>query len=165
MATTLAGKTVVVVGGSSGIGYGVAKAALLAHAAHVTVVASTPDKAARTVERLRADVAAALAAAPAGTAPRAPGSIAGDALDAHDLASVRAFCERVGEVDHFVWTSGDALRVGFPQTLSLDENRGASGCALRHARADEGCLQTRSMYATGAPHKLPSLSKSGKADP
>lgn len=122
MVATLAGKTVVVVGGSSGIGYGVAKASLLSQAAHVVVVSQTVEKAAKTVQRLHDDVAATVASAPAGSLLPVKGTIAGDTLDAHDLASVRAFCERVGEVDHLIWTSGDSLRIGFPQ--SLDDNRG-----------------------------------------
>ena len=119
MVATLAGKTVVVVGGTSGIGYAVAKATLLSQAAHVIVVGTTKEKAAHTLERLRNDVGAPIV-----------GTLASDALDAHDLASVRAFCERVGEVDHFIWTAGDGLRTGFPQTLSLDENRGMCSSSL-----------------------------------
>lgn len=115
MVATLAGKTIVVVGGTSGIGYGVAKASLISQAAHVVVVGTTLEKAQSTAERLRGELAGAAVT----------GTIASDALDAHDLASVRAFCERVGEVDHFVWTSGDPLRVGFPGTLSLDDHRDA----------------------------------------
>jgi NAD(P)-dependent dehydrogenase (short-subunit alcohol dehydrogenase family) len=135
MATTLAGQTVVVVGGSSGMGYAVAKASLLAQAAHVIVVSTSEEKAARTVERLRTDVAAALAAAPAGTALPANGTVTGDTVNSHDLASVRALCDRVGEVDHLVWTAGDPAAFGFPQKLSLDENKGAipSTC-IRHPK-------------------------------
>ncbi|EKM59337.1 uncharacterized protein PHACADRAFT_249763 [Phanerochaete carnosa HHB-10118-sp] len=121
MVVSLIGKTVVVVGGTSGIGYGVAKASLLSQAARVVVVGTTKEKAERTVQRLHADIAAETASAPAGTLPSINGTITPDALDAHDLTSVSAFCERVGEVDHLVWTSGDALRTGFPQ--NLDENR------------------------------------------
>lgn len=126
MVASLASKTVVVVGGTSGIGYAVAKASVLSQAAHVVVVGTSQEKAERTVQRLRDDIATETAKAPVGTLPPISGTISSDTLDAHDLASVRAFCERVGEVDHFVWTSGDPLRVGFPQTLSLDENRGGS---------------------------------------
>ena len=125
MVATLAGKTIVVVGGSSGIGYGVAKASLLSGAAHVIVVSHSQEKAARTVTRLQAEAAAEAAAAPPGTQLPVTGTVAGDALDAHDLASVRALCERVGEVDHFVWTAGDRLRLGFP--MDLEANRGGLG--------------------------------------
>jgi len=125
MVASLAGKTVIVVGGTSGIGYAVAKASVLSQAAHVVVVGTSKEKAEHTVQRLRDDIAAATASAPAGTLLPVSGTIASDTLDAHDLASVRAFCERVGEVDHLIWTSGDPLRVGFPQTQSLDENRDA----------------------------------------
>lgn len=124
MVETLAGKSIVVVGGSSGIGYAVAKASLLSQASHVTIVCTSNEKGARSVERLREDVAKA------GVALSADVTITHDTVDAHDLASVRAMCQRVGEVDHFVWTSGDGLRSGFPQTLNLDENRGACGATF-----------------------------------
>ena len=164
MAATLAGKTIVVVGGSSGIGYGVAKASLLAQAAHVIVVSTSAEKGARTVERLRADVAQAIAAAPAGSVLPVTGTIAADTVDAHDLASVRALCERLGEVDHFIWTSGDPLRIGFPQ--DLDANRGMyfpmhcpTPCAHKI------WLQMSSTSASGAPRRQRSPSRSNRAGP
>jgi hypothetical protein len=78
------------------------KVVLLVQAAYVTLVSTSKKKGAHTVDRLRADVAAALSAAPPGTAVPVNGTIASDTLDAHNLASVRALCARVGEVDHFV---------------------------------------------------------------
>lgn len=44
MSSNLAGQTAVVVGGSSGIGYGVAKASLLQHTARVIIGLSSAEK-------------------------------------------------------------------------------------------------------------------------
>ena len=44
-------------------------------------------------------------------------------VDAKDSKSVRALFERVGEIDHLVWTSGDGLRLGFPN-MDLEANKG-----------------------------------------
>jgi hypothetical protein len=96
---------------------------LLAQAAHVTVISISKEKGTHTIDHLQADIAAALSAAPPGTAVPMNGTIASDTLDAHNLVSVRVLCACVGEVDHFVWTSGDPLHMGFPQHLSLDKNR------------------------------------------
>lgn len=57
MSSNLAGQIVVVIGGSSGIGYGVARASLLEHAAHVVVGSSSKDKVEDALKRLKADVA------------------------------------------------------------------------------------------------------------
>ena len=70
--STLAGKTVVIIGGTSGIGFGVAKAAILAQAAHVIAVSSTPAKVERAVRRLQ-EVASSASL---------PGKVSGQVLDA-----------------------------------------------------------------------------------
>ena len=51
----LQGKRIIVIGGSSGIGYSVAKASLLSLAEHVTIASSSQAKVAAAVERLLAD--------------------------------------------------------------------------------------------------------------
>ncbi|KAI5121376.1 hypothetical protein M0805_001189 [Coniferiporia weirii] len=116
--TTLAGKTVVVVGGSSGIGFGVAKAALLSQAAHVIIGSSAQSKVDEAVGRLQAELKSLTASG--GVAVE--GTLTGHVIDAHKTESVKAFCAHVGPVDHFVWTSGDQLRLGFPN-IDLDQNR------------------------------------------
>ncbi|KAI5118568.1 hypothetical protein M0805_005859 [Coniferiporia weirii] len=117
---TLAGKTVVVVGGSSGIGFGVAKAALLSRAAHVIIGSSAQTKVDEAVARLQAELSSL--ATSGGTAVE--GKLTGHVIDARNAESVKAFCAHVGSVDHFVWTSGSPLLVGFPN-IDLDQNRDA----------------------------------------
>ncbi|KAH8112589.1 short-chain dehydrogenase/reductase SDR [Phellopilus nigrolimitatus] len=114
---TLAGKTIVVVGGSSGIGYGVAKASLLSHAAHVIIGSSSQQKVIAALDRLRSELAAA-------ETTSVGGIVTGEVINAKDSGSVKAFFERVGEIDHLVWSSGDPLRLGFPN-IDLDKNKDA----------------------------------------
>ena len=85
--SSLAGKTVVVIGGASGVGYAVAEAAL-AEGAKVVVASSQ-----------QANVEAAVA--------RLGGGATGDVVDVGDEASVAAFFERLGAFDHLAFTAGD----------------------------------------------------------
>ena len=85
--TTLRGQRVVVIGGSSGIGFAVAEAAL-AEGAAVTIGSSQAVKVAAAVERLGAGAT-------------------GHPVDARDPSSVGAFFDRIGALDHLVYTAGD----------------------------------------------------------
>jgi len=109
---TLEGKTIVVVGGSSGIGFGVAKQSLLSGASHVIIGSSSEANIQSALQRLQAAVAG----------KGAVGQLTGHVVDAKQSSSVRAFIGAVGEIDHLVWTSGDPLRVGFPD-MDLDSHR------------------------------------------
>ncbi len=100
---TLAQQRVVVIGGSSGIGLATARAAALQGAA-VTIASSTR-------ERLHA----ALTELPDGTG--------GEVLDVRDEAAVAALFDRVGELDHLVFTAGDAFRPRPLAELSLEDAR------------------------------------------
>lgn len=113
MASKLTGQTIVVIGGSSGIGYGVAKAALLEHAAHVIIGSSSKDKVDRAIERLKADVANA----------SVDGAVTGDVVDGKDTESVKAFFAKLGEVDHLVWTSGEKLHFGEKGGVNMGKGR------------------------------------------
>ena len=117
--STLEGKRVVIIGGTSGIGFGVAKLSLLSKAAEVIVASSSKDKVASAVSRLEAIVAGS----------NLPGKIIGETVDAKDLSAIQIFFEKIGEIDHLVWTSGDALRFGF-KNVDLDKQRGAHTQAL-----------------------------------
>lgn len=90
---TLQKKTVVVVGGSSGIGFGVALAALQSLASVVIIASSNRIRVDEAVERLKGY--------------KLSGEVRGEVLDAKDSAAVKAFSIGLGTVDHIVWTSGD----------------------------------------------------------
>jgi NAD(P)-dependent dehydrogenase (short-subunit alcohol dehydrogenase family) len=88
---TLQGRRIVVLGGSSGIGLAVARAA--AREGATVVIASS--------RRARVDVA--LKTLPEGTE--------GHALDLTDEPAVRAVFERLGKFDHLVFTAGESLQL------------------------------------------------------
>ncbi|MCB9732151.1 MAG: SDR family oxidoreductase [Deltaproteobacteria bacterium] len=86
----LDGKRVVVVGGTSGIGFGVARAALAAGASEVVVASRSRERVAAAVARLEA-----------------PGRARGIATDATVEGDVAALFAAVGEVDHVVMTCAE----------------------------------------------------------
>lgn len=90
---TLQNQSVVVVGGSSGIGFGVALAALQAQASVVIIASSNEERVSGAVERLKAF--------------KLPGEVRGETINAKDPASIKDFATRIGTVDHIAWTSGD----------------------------------------------------------
>lgn len=90
---TLQNKTVVVVGGSSGIGFGVAVASLQYLANTVIIASSNKRRVEDAVLRLKAH--------------NLPGEVRGEVLDAKDSNAVKAFAGGLGPVDHIIWTSGE----------------------------------------------------------
>jgi NAD(P)-dependent dehydrogenase (short-subunit alcohol dehydrogenase family) len=103
-------KRVVVIGGTSGIGFAVAQGAQ-ADGASVVLGSSSAAK-----------VAAAKA--------RLPGAEA-FAIDVKDEASVAAFFEQVGAFDHLVFTAGDWASFGGGTVAKLDVAAAASAFAVR----------------------------------
>jgi len=99
MATTptLEGQTILIIGGTLGIGFGVALAALNSGAATVIVASSSVEKVNRAVERLHFQ------------ATRRQGSAKGVVVDAKDLEDVKKAVEEVGVINHLVFTSGDMI--------------------------------------------------------
>ena len=89
---TLNGKRIVVLGGSSGIGFSVAEAA--AREGAVVVIASS--------QQAKLDAAVA----------QLPSTATGHVVDVNDAASVEALFGRVGAFDHLVYTAGEALALG-----------------------------------------------------
>ncbi|KAK3048430.1 hypothetical protein LTR09_010261 [Extremus antarcticus] len=91
---------VLVIGGSSGIGYAVAEA-LIENNCHVTISASNPKKADATVERLLKSY------------PSAKSRVSGQSCALGDEATLESnivsLLEKVGKVDHIIHTAGDAL--------------------------------------------------------
>lgn len=106
----LQGKKVLIVGGTSGLGFAVAKA-LLSHSLESIIVASsTQAKVDSAIQRLKQ------------ISPDA--KVTGETVDARDSKSVHKLLETVGEIDHLVWTSGDKFPVTYPD-LDIDTAKGA----------------------------------------
>ena len=91
MSESLRGQKVVVIGGTSGIGFAVAEAARDEGAA-VVVASSSAAKVEAAVKRLNGDGVSAAEGSP---------------LNIRDETAVAAFFERVGAFDHLVYTAGD----------------------------------------------------------
>ncbi|BAV04736.1 SDR family oxidoreductase [Filimonas lacunae] len=89
---TLAGKQVVVLGGSAGIGLAVAQLAALLHA-QVTIVSSNQQR-----------LNQSLASLPQGTKAVA--------VDLSDEAAIKAFFDSLSTIDHLVYTAGENLQLG-----------------------------------------------------
>jgi NAD(P)-dependent dehydrogenase (short-subunit alcohol dehydrogenase family) len=89
---TLQGKKVVILGGSSGIGLAIARAAT-DEGAEVVVTSSRKDKVAAAVGSLG-------------------GRATGEVADLVDEAQTRALFERIGAFDHLVFTAGESLVIG-----------------------------------------------------
>ncbi|PPQ69550.1 hypothetical protein CVT25_000867 [Psilocybe cyanescens] len=117
---TLQKKTVVVVGGSSGIGFGVALAALQSLASVVIIASSNRIRVDEAVERLKGY--------------KLSGEVRGEVLDAKDSAAVKAFSIGLGTVDHIVWTSGDVPSGhagGTPYSTVQSPEEGQAAFAVR----------------------------------
>ncbi|TDL21410.1 short-chain dehydrogenase/reductase SDR [Rickenella mellea] len=106
---TLEGKVVLIVGGSSGIGFAVAKYAILSLASRVIIASSTSERVTAAVQELTAIT----------MGKNLPGKIIGEAVNAKESASVKGLVNRIGEIDHLVWTSGESLKTGF-KDVDLD---------------------------------------------
>ncbi len=108
---TLRGQRVVVIGGSSGIGFAVAEA-VLAEGAQVVIGSSKP-----------ANVEAAIAKLGKGAT--------GYAVNVRDEASVESFFAAAGGFDHLVYTAGDWDRAQTGPIAELDFAAAASGLEVR----------------------------------
>ena len=97
MTSSLSGKTIIVIGGSSGIGAAIAQAAL-ARGAHVIVAG----------RRL---------------APGSDSGLRNEPVDVTDSASLKQLFETVGRFDHLVYTSGPSVRAKPLIETDLDEAR------------------------------------------
>ncbi|GJJ07001.1 hypothetical protein Clacol_001199 [Clathrus columnatus] len=109
---TLQNKTVLIIGGTSGIGFGVAEASLKSFAKTVIVASSNKDRVENAIKRLT-------------DAKLGHGAVHGHVVDAGNEQSIKALLEKVGEVDHIVFTSGrldGALK--FPE-VDINHARGS----------------------------------------
>jgi NAD(P)-dependent dehydrogenase (short-subunit alcohol dehydrogenase family) len=95
MVNILANQTVVIIGGTSGVGFGVAKHVLQATEAKVVIASSSPTRVEKALSALPAD--------------RAKGYVL-DVSDKENLESaVTAFYDKIGAFDHLVFTAGDGF--------------------------------------------------------
>ena len=110
---TLRGQRVVVIGGSSGIGFAVAEA-VLAEGAQVVIGSSKP-----------ANVEAAIAKLGKGAT--------GYAVNVRDEASVESFFAAAGGFDHLVYTAGDSSKGSITLTDGVRTHKPAKGMPLSSA--------------------------------
>jgi NAD(P)-dependent dehydrogenase (short-subunit alcohol dehydrogenase family) len=103
MSTSLDGKRVVILGGTSGIGLATAKAAQ-GEGALVVVASSHQQRVDRSVISL---------------GDRAEGHV----VDLSDEAQVRKFFEQIGAFDHLVYTAGETLQLETLDAVQLDRAR------------------------------------------
>lgn len=106
----LENQRVLVIGGSSGIGFAVAKAAL-EQGAKVTIASSSNDRLRDAVERLGGGEAAQ--------------------LDVTDEGAVRSFFAASGEFDHIVFTAADWAQVSHSSFAELDLSAAAALFQIR----------------------------------
>jgi NAD(P)-dependent dehydrogenase (short-subunit alcohol dehydrogenase family) len=97
---SLNGQRVVVLGGTSGIGLATAHVAAQQRAA-VTVISSNPSNVRRAVAEL-------------------PGNASGEVADLTDPVQVETVFERVGQLDHLVFTAGEAPQLMELSSMDLD---------------------------------------------
>lgn len=108
----LAGSKVLVLGGSSGIGYGVAEASL-EHGCTVFISSSNQDRVNKTVSKLQ------------GLYPSAKDRITGFACNLGDEASldgnIKELFEKVGKgIDYVVHTAGDSLAMSGLADITME---------------------------------------------
>jgi NAD(P)-dependent dehydrogenase (short-subunit alcohol dehydrogenase family) len=103
--TDLRNQRIVLLGGTSGIGFATARAALDAGASVVVVSSNS-----RRVDQAIASLG-----------PRAEGQ----AVDLGDETAVRGLFERLGRFDHLVYSAGDPLQIGLLADTDLDAMRKA----------------------------------------
>ena len=87
----LRNKRLVVLGGSSGIGFAVAEQALT-QGAQVVIASSNPERVRKAVEKLG-------------------GEAQGHALDLSDESAIETLFSKLGDFDHLVFTAGDTLHL------------------------------------------------------
>ncbi|KLO08233.1 short-chain dehydrogenase/reductase SDR [Schizopora paradoxa] len=113
MANTLSGKKVLVVGGTSGMGFSTAKFSLLDHAAEVIVASSTKERVDSAVARLEALI----------SEHKLKGKVSGFVVDAMKPEAVKELMAKVGELDHLVWTATGEIRFNTFKDVNLQEQR------------------------------------------
>jgi len=103
MNRSLSDKKVLLLGGTSGIGFATARAAAL-EGATVVVVSSQPDKVEHALSRL-------------------PDNSEGHVVDVTNETEQQAFFNRVGKFDHLIFTAGEALLIDSIHAMDSESAR------------------------------------------
>jgi NAD(P)-dependent dehydrogenase (short-subunit alcohol dehydrogenase family) len=101
---SLEGKRILIIGGTSGIGFATAKAAAR-EGATVIVASSSQARVDRAREAL-------------------PGSAEGYIVDLRSEESIKSLFERVGDYDHLVYTAGESLKTAELKDFTLQQAQG-----------------------------------------
>lgn len=109
----LEGARVLILGGSSGVGFGVAQA-LLEHGASVIISSSSPDRVAKAVQRLEASC-------PHGHVQGIACNLGSQEHLVSDVDKLATEVAKGGKLDHVVHTAGDALAIGKLEDFSLTQ--------------------------------------------
>jgi NAD(P)-dependent dehydrogenase (short-subunit alcohol dehydrogenase family) len=140
---TLESKTILIFGGSSGIGYSVAEASLASRAADVIIASSNPSRVSDAVKRLE-------------SANAGNGKIRGEVVDVTDSKALKDFMARIGEIDHLVWTSRDKLKLDFP-VVDLESMKCEFLYDLYALENISNLTQTGSTFGSERPSSLHNL--------
>jgi NAD(P)-dependent dehydrogenase (short-subunit alcohol dehydrogenase family) len=111
---TLEGQTILIIGGTSGIGFGVAVVSLREGASKIILASSSPERVKEAVEKLKGKVASRN-----GSMKGEEVEIKGVVLDVKDLKALDRSVKDVGTINHLVVTSGD----GYDATFAMDVNK------------------------------------------
>ena len=119
--TALQGKKIVIIGGSSGIGYALARAVLSESAGHVIIASSSRSKVDAAVRELLGEPALR-------TQDDLENRLVGKVLDLKKTRAIRTFFGEVGELDHLVITAGTrGSMAGEFKTKDVDNLKGKLG--------------------------------------
>ncbi|CAH2811727.1 MAG: hypothetical protein CBARDMAM_6672 [uncultured Caballeronia sp.] len=124
----LDGKKLIVLGGSSSIGYAVAEYAL-AEGAHVVIASSHAGRVEAAVKALGSNAE-------------------GHVFDLTDERAIEAFFNAAGSFDHLVFTAGDSLRLGEIASMDLSLARRAFDIRYWGALAASACEAMEALTRT-----------------
>ncbi|KIY51766.1 NAD(P)-binding protein [Fistulina hepatica ATCC 64428] len=117
--STLSGKTVLVIGGSSGIGFAVALGSLKSNAERVIIASSSQDHVANALGRLKTRYTTE-------TGSSAEGRVDSRVIDMTNHAAIKALFAELGEIDHLVLTHGAGLAKGDFKEFDLSSAKARS---------------------------------------